>query len=110
MKESKFHRKIYEGEEGIVFLSQYPEIFEDRIFLSAAYFLDLTKTSGYRKTLSVIDRLFDVLVEVGIDEVYCLVHSQSAFNFNERLGFEANDEAIIVDGERSGTEIMRLEL
>lgn len=89
-----FQKQIfYDPEIGYADIVIY-EDFPDRIFLNAGYYLDLSKSDNFKKTIEVANDIFAALKEKGIKVLYCTANCQKAFNFNERLGFETNFEVI----------------
>jgi len=82
------HELFFDDNIGWMELHQYPQ-FPDMIFLNADYYLDITKSANLRLVDEIAFEVFETLRDIGLTQVFCSAASQSAFNFNERLGFKS---------------------
>jgi hypothetical protein len=106
MEQKSIRKEVYYDDEiGWAELYKVPD-FPDRVWIRAGYYLDLSKTRNFAKTMYAIAEIFDHVKEAGIDTLYCHVESQESFNFNLRLGFEPTFECI----PEKGIEFMKVEL
>lgn len=82
-KETRNLNLVYSGTEADVWLA-----FDQVWWLVAEYKLDLSKASNVRDTLYLASQIFESLKAKGIKYLYCTADSETAFRFNEHLGFE----------------------
>ena len=71
MKEKRTRKEIfYDDEIGWAEIYKVPE-HPNRVWLRASYYLDLSKSGNYRKTLDTVYDIFLMLEEAGFKEIYC---------------------------------------
>jgi len=81
---------VYEGPEGLVQVYTLDGV----LWIVSEFYLDLTKTQNMADTALVAYEVFKALKNKGVERVYCLAGSQSAFDFNRTLGWESANHVI----------------
>lgn len=66
-------------------------VIDGLVWLAADYQQDLRVKSNLIAALAIAEELFEVFREKGVKYLYCTAESQSAFNFNEMLGFKTTN-------------------
>lgn len=106
MQETSIRKEVYyDHEVGWAEIYKVP-IYPERVWIRAGYYLDLSKSKNWKRTMETIAEIFDHIKEAGINELYCQADSQEAFNFNLKLGFEPIFEIY----PEYGLENMKVEL